>query len=472
MHTQQPITSQAITRIGLSIGVILASSFISMLLMHSSTLAIPMIATELKLTAETISWFTLLNILGNALLVLPAGKFTDIYGRRRMLCVGITIAMAACFFSAGANSSLILLVGRFLQGVGGAFIFASALALVSCIPAEQQKAKLMGIYIAVCYLGVVGGPLFGGLVLEYFHWRWVFYIPGFVFLVTAIVGSVFLHWERYGDRNSRVRFLDTCLYMAALIMIALATFRTHELLGQGLFAFGVLSFVVFCWFQSKLQDPLLQVTLFTNNSVFSTLGLSHFFSNCAILALPFTVTLYLQYIKGIDAQTAGFMLIIQGVLTVIFSPLSGWLGARIRVRYLMLFSAILVFVAMLILTATTSATPLWVIVICLALIGLGIGLGDVQIVNASLASVENELLGSASATLNGLRIMGGFVGIGTISYFIGQGIGKQEITPQVYPELIIVLQKFFIFSSVLCFLALLTLCIGVWFRTKSKAMTS
>ena len=165
-------------------------------------------------------------------------------------------------------------------------------------------------------------------------------------------------------------------------------------------------------------------------------------------------------------------MIIQGLLTAIFSPLSGWLSAHIRIRYLMFFSAIIVVLAMLILATITVTTPLWLVVTSLALVGIGVGIGDVQIVNASLASVESRLLGSASATLNGLRTMGGFVGIGAVSYLVGQGIGKQEITPEVYPQLLIVLQKFFIFSAVLCFIALLTLCIGVWFRIKTKESTS
>jgi len=460
---------QPITRFGLSTAVILAGSFIAPLLMHSSTLAIPAIASELRLTAETLSWFTLLNVMGNALFVLPAGKFADIYGRRRVFCFGITVGMLACVFSGTANNAFTLLVGRFLQGVGGAFIFGSSMALVNSIFPEDKKAKMLGIYLAICYLGVVAGPLFGGVVLEHLHWRWVFCIPA-VILFAAVVGGVgFLHWERYGDREGRVRLLDTSLYMASLIMISLALFRTNEPLGQGLMLLGVVSFAGFCWFQFKRRDPLLQVKLFLNNSVYTTLGLAHFFSYCAILSLPFTITLYLQYIKGIDAQTAGFMLISQALLTASFAPMSGWFSARIRVRYLMFFSVTTVLLAMFILATISATTPLWLIVLCLSLVGLAVGIGDVQIINTCLASVEDSLTGSASATLNGLRTMGGFVGIGVVAYLMGQGIGKQEITPETYPQLLTILQQFFMFATTLCFLALLTLSIGVWFRSQNQA---
>ncbi len=461
-----PDTPQPISRKGLSIAVILAGSFIPPLLLHSSTLAIPNIAAELRLTAETISWFTLINVLANALFVLPAGKFADIYGRRRVFCVGVVLLTLACLLSGRANSEYVLLLGRFLQGIGGAFIFGSALPLVNGIPQEHQKAKLMGMYLSVCYLGVVLGPLFGGVVLEHLHWRWTFYIPAIILFVIAIAGIGFLHWERYGNRASRVRGLDTFLYAIALSMIALAIFRTHEPLGQGLLLLGLLCFAGFCWFQSKRRDPLLQVKLFLHNSIYTTLGFTHFFNYCAILALPFTLTLYLQYIKGINPQTTGLILMSQALFTTIVAPMSGRLSSLIRVRYLLFISLTLVFSAMLILSMIALETPIWVVLVCLVMIGLGVGIGDVHMINTSLSSVEDELLGSASATLNGLRTMGGFVGIGVVSYLLGQDIGKKEITPDVYPELLVALQSFFVFAAAICFASLLSLSVGIWFRSK------
>jgi len=464
-----PENSFEISRIKLSLAVILIGSFMAPLLMHSSTLAIPAIAAELRLDAELLSWFTLLNVLGSALLVLPAGKFADIYGRRRVFCLGITIGAVACLLGGVAESAPLLLAGRFLQGVGGAFVFGSSVALVSSIPPPEKKAQVMGVYIAICYLGVVAGPLFGGVVIEHFHWRWVFFIPAAVLMVTAVAGFGFLHWERYGDREARVRLLDTGLYMMSLVMIAFAVFRTNELLGQGLLALGLVSFAGFCWFQSKRRDPLLQVNLFLKNSIYTTLGLTHFFSYCGILALPFMVTLYLQFIKDIDAQTAGVILISQALVTALAAPASGWLRMRFRVRTLLFTGTILIWIGMLLLVALDHLTPVYRVVIALSSIGLGVGITDTQLFSAAMASVEERMLGSASATINGLRTMGGFVGIGVASFLMGRTIGKQEIVPALYPELMVVLQQFFIIAAVLAMVALLTLGIGVWFRSRRPA---
>ena len=94
---------QAISRLALSLFVILSGSFLAPLLMHSSTLAIPAIATELGLTAETVSWFTLVQVLANACLVLPAGKLADKFGRKKIFCFGMLMAGGACFIGAVAK---------------------------------------------------------------------------------------------------------------------------------------------------------------------------------------------------------------------------------------------------------------------------------------------------------------------------------------------------------------------------------
>jgi len=466
MNPQQ----QPITRLGLSLSVILIGSFMAPFLMYSSTLAIPTIAHHMHLDAELISWFSLLNMLGSALFVLPAGKLSDIYGRRRVFCLGVALAAFACLLSGFAQNSLILLIGRFLQGMGGAFTFGCSVTLVSSIPPKKYKAKAMGVYLAVCYLGLVAGPLIGSVILEHLHWRWVFHIPAIILSITSIVGFAFINWERYGDSETRLRFLDTGLYMASLIMLAFAVFRTHELFGQGLLACGLISFSYFCWFQNQRRDPLLQTKLFSKNLTFATLGLTHFFYYCAIMATSVTITLYLQYIKGLDATTTGLILISQALLTAIVAPLSGWLGDRVRVRYLLIAGVLFITLSMLSLSTMDFDTPVSTIIIALAITGIGVAIADTQLFDSALGSVDEKLLGSASATLSGLRSMGGLVGIGVMSFLMGHHLGKQELIPSLYPELLLVLKQFYMFSSIITVLSLCCLSIGIWlgdYRKKS-----
>jgi MFS family permease len=260
--------------------------------------------------------------------------------------------------------------------------------------------------------------------------------------------------------------------MASLILIAIAVFRTAELSGQLLMLTGILMFGGFCWFQSKRRDPLLQVTLFRDNSVFATLGITHLLSYSGLLALPFAATLYLQYLKAIDPQTTGLILLVQALFTAMIAPAGGWLIERVRVQSILIFGMLMLLIGMAIFAFLDTQSPIWKVGLALSLIGAAVGLVDTQLLRVSLASVEDRLLGSASATLNGLRTVGGFIGIGIISYLMGSTIGKQEITPAIYPELMNVLNSFFIIASILTFCALALLTTAIVLRNRKRAQAS
>jgi len=429
--------STTIDHLWLSLLIILLGSFIAPLLFHSATLAIPAIATELSLSAEQVSSFTLLQMLGSVIFVLPAGKLSDKFGRRRIFCLGLLVA--------GLSSGLAGIGSRALGGVGGALIFASAVALLMSVPPEDQKVRIMGLYISVAYLGTVLGPVFGGLVLESLHWRWVFLLPSLALFTLASLGFLVLRWERYGDRSARIRLLDFLLVMA-----------------------GGICFAAFCWFQTKRRDPLLQVSLFTQNRTFSILGGSIFLLYVGVMALPFTLTLYFQYLRGIDAKTTGLILLIQALCTACIAPTSGWLSKRFRPRYLIFTGVLLFLIASWLLATLTPNSSIVIVVAALVLLGAGFGIMDAPIMHTSMSTVPESLIGSASATLNGLRTMGGFIGLSFMSFLIAHHLADTDITPAVYPELMTALSQFFMMTAIAATLTIALLMYGVLTRPRQS----
>ena len=251
--------------------------------------------------------------------------------------------------------------------------------------------------------------------------------------------------------------------------MAFGVYDAKQLQGQVLLLAGVLSFMAFCWFQSKRRDPLLQVKLFTQSQTFSILGAAHFLCYVSILALPFTLTLYLQYLKGVDAQSTGLILLVQALCTAAIAPFSGTLSERFRPRYL-IFTGVTGFVVACVLLATLSPTsPVWLVVLAIGLIGTSVGVMDTPIVHTSMSTVSDNLLGSASATLNGLRIMGGFAGMGLVSYLMGVHLGDSAIVPRLFPQLMTVVEQFFTVSLVLSVLTLVLLVYGVLTRPRYES---
>jgi len=462
------VKEHKISRLGLSLFVILLGSFLAPLQMHSSTLAIPAIAKEMDLTADIISWFTLSQVLTSACFVLPAGKLSDRFGRRRMFALGLFICSIACFIGGMSLNGYMVLFARGLQGVGSSLIFAAAVALLVSVPPEDQKVRVMGIYISIAYVGMVTGPLFGGFVIEQFDWRYVFYVPGTLFLMLTILGFGFIKWERYGDRETRIRLLDLSLYIGALLLIAFGVYDAKQLEGQILLLIGMVSFAAFCWFQSKRRDPLLQIKLFTQSRTFTILGTAHFLIYVAMMALPFTLTLYLQYLKGINAQSTGYILLVQALCTALIAPFSGALSKFLRPRHLIFTGIALFVIACFLLASLNSESAVWVVVLAIALVGSSVGIMDTPIVHTSMSTVDEKLLGSASATMNGLRTMGGFIGMGLVSYLMGVHLGNSPIVPSLYPKLMTVIEQFFAVSVVISILTLVLLVYGVLTRPRHQ----
>lgn len=452
---------QSVDHLGLSLLIILVGSFMAPLLLHSATLAIPTIALDLQLTAEQISWFTLLQILGSVTFVLPAGKLADKFGRRRIFCLGLFVAALSSLLAGLATTDWLMIGSRALGGVGGALIFASAIALLMSVPPAEQRIRVIGVYVSIAYLGVVLGPVFGGLVLEFLSWRWVFLIPSMLLLALASAGFLVLKWERYGNKNTRIRILDFSLYAIALSTIAVGVFDAGETRGQLLLLLGLFFFVAFCWFQSKRRDPLLQVNLFTESRTYSILSSSIFLLYFGLMALPFTLTLYFQYLKGLDAKTTGFILLVQALSTAAVALAAGWLSERFRVRYLILAGVSLFVIACWMLVALNVDTPVVWVVFALIVLGLGFGVLDTPIMYTAMSSVDEKYVGSASATFNGLRTMGGFFGLSLISYLMAKHIGDAPISEEVYPQLITVLDTFFMATAVVSTLTIFLLMYGV-----------
>ncbi len=471
-HSLKDSAPDVVDHMALSLLIILLGSFIAPLLLHSATLAIPAIAVELNLSAKQVSSFTLLQVLGSVIFVLPAGKLADKFGRRRIFCLGLLVASISSLLAGIASNDWMMLGSRSLGGVGGALIFASAVALLMSVPPADQKMRVMGIYISVAYLGVVLGPVFGGLVLEFFNWRWVFLIPSIFLLVLSLLGFWVLRWERYGDRQTRIRFLDFSLYAISLSILAIGIFDAGELKGQTFLLFGLVFFAVFCWFQTKRRDPLLQVALFTQNRTYSILSSSIFLIYFGLMALPFCLTLYFQYLKGIDAKTTGFILLVQALCTAAIAPAAGFLSARFRPRYLILTGVCMFVISSWMLASLTVETSIAWVVFTLIVLGLGFGVLDTPLLHTAMDSVDEKMIGSASATMNGLRTMGGFFGLGLVSYLMGKYIGDKPITPLVYPELIIVLDVFFVVTALVSTLTVFWLMYGIVTRNRKPKITS
>ena len=149
--------------------------------------AIPAIQTDLQLTFVQAQWIANAFALSLGIFLILAGKVADLLGRRRVFYIGITIFLIASGIAGAAPNATVLIASRALLAVGSAIMFTSSGSLVAIGFGEQHRAKAMGIFWGIAMLGLAAGPILGGIITHFLHWRWIFFVNFPIALFSIIV---------------------------------------------------------------------------------------------------------------------------------------------------------------------------------------------------------------------------------------------------------------------------------------------
>ena len=298
----------------------------------SITVAFPAIADQFGADAVTLGWITSAYIVSAALFIVPFGRLADILGRKKIFVLGILIFTLASLASAFAPASGVLIAARFIQGIGGAMLFATSVAMVTQVYGPGERGRALGITIATVYAGLSIGPFLGGILTDHFGWPAIFLINvplGIATIVLTLKGVSHEWADATGERFD--------LYGAVLygIMIFGAIFGISLLpaaaAGLWIFISGC-TLAVFIWWEKRCTSPLLDLAIFSDNNTFLFSNIAAMINYGATFAVAVLLSLYLQYIRGFSAETAGFILVAQPVVQMIFSPFAGNLSDRIEPR--------------------------------------------------------------------------------------------------------------------------------------------
>jgi MFS family permease len=193
------------------------------------------------------------------------------------------------------------------------------------------------------------------------------------------------------------------------------------------------------------------VNLFRKNTVFAFSNLAALINYSATFAVGFLLSLYLQYIKGLAEQSAGFILVSQPVVMAVFSPFAGRLSDRIEPRLVASTGMALTAAGLFLLTFLNENTALGFIVAILVLLGLGFALFSSPNTNAVMSSVEKKFYGVASGTLGTMRLTGQMLSMGIAMLIFAVYVGEVQITAQYYPPFLSGIRAAFFIFAVLCF---------------------
>ncbi|MCF8223007.1 MAG: MFS transporter [Bacteroidales bacterium] len=426
------------------------AAFITPFMGSAVNLALPSIGNELDASAKQLNWVVSAYMLATAVFLLPFGRLGDIMGRKKIFVSGLvlfTIATTLVIFTQNIFSFLVL---RVFQGMASAMIFGTSMAIITSVFPPGERGKAMGINITAVYAGLSSGPFLGGLLTEYFGWRSIF-----IFLIPLSAIAVFLTLSKvrteWADARGEKLDIPGALLLGGGLILTIAGFsKIPGTTGMILIGSGLIFIALFFLYERKAKQPLLDINLLLSNRVFSFSNLAAMIHYASTAGIGFFLSLYLQYLKGMDARTAGFVIMTQPIMMALFSVPAGRLSDKWNPGNIASAGIATTAIGIFALTFLKQDSSLTYIIAVLAFIGLGYALFSSPNSNAIMSSVGKKHLGVASGMLGTMRMVGQTVSLGIAMMLIAINLGDEKINPENYDRLLTTIRTGLIIFAVLC----------------------
>lgn len=410
------------------------SSFLTPFMGTAVNIALPAIGREFGMSAVALGWVATAYLLASAVCLLPTGRLSDLYGRNRILRIGLAVNVVASALLIFVRSGEALLALRALQGFGGQMIFCTNMAILISVYPPEQRGRALGLNVAAVYLGLSMGPPVGGLLTHHLGWRSIFAFT----LVLSLVALAVSIWKLAGEwaeaKGERFDATGAGLYALAVAALVYGGHFPHEVAGIASLIAGSVSAVCFVRWEWRRPQPLIDLRLFTRNTIFAFSNLAALIHYAATFAVGFLLSLYLQQIRGLTPEQAGLVLLAQAGMMALFSPLAGWLSDRIEPRIVASAGMVLTATGLGALSFLTERTPLPLLIADLMWMGLGYALFSSPNTNAVMSSVERPMYGVASAVLSIMRQLGMVLSMALVGLCLAVFMGRAQLQPELHPQ--------------------------------------
>lgn len=432
------------------------AAFLAPFMGSAINLAIPAIGQQFNSGTLMLSWVVTSYLLASVAFLVPFGRLADIRGRKKVFVAGIGTFSLASVLCGLSWSIEILIIGRVFQGIGSAMIFGTGMAMLTSVFPPQERGRVLGINSAVVYAGLTLGPVLGGALNHNLGWHSIFFLSAMIGFAALGLTLVKLQGEWTGTAGESYDLPGAVLYTLGLVAFTygISTVATSHWAWYVL-ALGIITLIIFARRQLRIEQPVLQLRLFSHNPTFAFSNLAALINYCATFAVGFLLSLFLQVSLGYNSQVAGFILLAQPIIMAIVSPVAGRLSDRIDPRVVASIGMGVTTVGLFILIFVNEQMPLAVVMLTLALLGLGTALFAAPNNNAIIGSVPKQFLGVASSILGTMRLTGQVASMALVTLILASCTGNVELSP-AYSQLFIKAARIsFIIFTVLSVLGIL-----------------
>jgi EmrB/QacA subfamily drug resistance transporter len=382
--------------------------------------ALPDIQVALHSSFADLQWVVDAYALTLAAFLLTAGVLGDMYGRRGMFAIGLVLFSLASLTCGLSTTPLMLNLSRAAQGVGGAIMFATSLALIAQAFSGKERGTAIGVYGAVVGGAVAIGPLVGGAITSGIGWRWIFFVNIPIGAVAVVITLSKVENAKVST-GRRIDWLGFVTFTASLFLLVYAlvqgnakgwgsTYIVSMLVGSGVLM------AVFIFGEWRQNDPMLDLSLFQRPAMCGV-SLGSFTLSASIFAMFLYLTLYMQTVLGYSPFQTGVRFLPLTMLAFFAAPIAGKLTVRVRARLLMGLGLLLVSLACE-LMSHVQATSSWLVLLPGFLVGgIGVGITNPVLASASVSVVPPERSGmstGAASTFRQVGIATGIAGLGAV----------------------------------------------------------
>lgn len=410
--------------------VVGVGTLLNTLAASSVNLALPVIGREMEIAVQLARWIMLSFMLAVTVLLLVAGRLSDLWTHRTMYQLGFVVFGAGSLACGLAPTLWMLVAGRVIQGAGASMIMASGPALLTTSFPGSQRGRALGMLATVTYLGLTIGPPLGGVLITMAGWRWIFYFNVPVAVVMVALGRRLLPRTR-PERGSAFdgRGALTLMVGLPLLLVAAAEGQrwgwssTMTLSGLGL---GSTLVAGFLYLEAHQKDPLLDLALF-RNSVFSGAVLSALCNYLAIFIPIIMLPFYLLEALSFSPGRAGVLLSVMPLIMSLVASPSGWLSDRVGTRWLAAGGMLVLALGLGGMSTMGAQTAEHVIAFWLGCLGLGTGVFISPNSSALMGAAPRQQQGIAAGIVALARTLGMMLGIAsgtTVFQWMGGRTGK------------------------------------------------
>jgi EmrB/QacA subfamily drug resistance transporter len=377
--------------------------------------ALPAIKAAFNTNVNQLQWVINIFILALSTFMVIMGRVADIYGRRKVLYIGMLVFGVSSLFAGLAISIEWLILFRLIQGISCAVLYTATGAIISNTFPIEERGRAMGILFSTTGIGLAVGPVLGGIIISSIGWRWIFFINVPLIIISFIICMKNVKESKSTEHN-KIDYFGMILLMVGLSALILAItqgniwgWTSHIIFG--LFILAILMFIIFYKVEIKAPQPIIDFKLFANRmfilSSVATASLACFY--CVAF---FLMPLYLHDIRGDNGYLIGFMLLPTTAMVALFSPIVGRFVDHYGAKKPLLMGFALFIISAILQVNFSNNDSLLYVLIAFTIMGMAWAcvLGPSTVLAISALPEQNSAVAiGASWTLHNI---GGAVGLG------------------------------------------------------------